>query len=86
MTLPPKGRIVIRGKAPIHSDPDKPITIDIEDLGRCKPLLAMRSGPEEAPIPARLGGPIALAITPCGELYGDRLWVTFVEQLSVERR
>jgi hypothetical protein len=86
VALPPKGRIVIRGKAPIHGDPDKPITVDIEDLGRCKPLLAMRSGPEEAPIPARLGGPIALAITPCGELYGDRLWVTFVEQLGVERR
>jgi hypothetical protein len=86
VTLPARGRIVIRGKAPIHSDPDKPIAVEIEDLERCKPLLAMRSGPDEAPIPARLGGPIALAITPCGELYADRLWVTFVEHITVERR
>lgn len=86
VTLPPRGRIVIRGKAPIHSDPDKPTTLAIENLERCKPLLAMRSGLEEAPIPAKLGGPIALAITPCGAQYGDRLWVTFVEQILVEPR
>ncbi len=82
--LPANGRIVIRGKAPIHNDPAKPITIAIEDLERCKPLLAMQWGPSEQPIPAKLGGPIALAITPCGEAYGDRPWVTFVEQIAIE--
>ncbi|MBS1122947.1 MAG: hypothetical protein H6Q90_5175 [Deltaproteobacteria bacterium] len=84
LALPAQGRIVIHGKAPIHDDPAKPITIAIADLPRCKPLLAMQWGPSEQPIPAKLGGPIAMAITPCGESYGDRSWVTFVEKIEVE--
>jgi len=81
--LPASGRIVIRGKAPIHSDPAKPISIAITDLGRCKPVLALRWGPDEQPISAKLGGPIALAVTPCGEA-NEKLWITFVEQIIVE--
>ncbi|HET7505611.1 MAG TPA: molybdopterin-dependent oxidoreductase [Kofleriaceae bacterium] len=86
VALPARGRIVIRGKAPIHNDPDQPIAIAVEDVARCAPLLALRSGPDEAPIPARLGGPIALAIGPCDAPGADRLWVTFVEQIAVEAR
>jgi hypothetical protein len=84
--LPATGRIIVRGKAPLHSDPAKPIAIAIADLERCKPLLAMYWGSDEQPITAKLGGPIAMAITPCGELYGDKPWVTFVEQIVVESR
>lgn len=84
--LPATGRIVIRGKAPIHNDRAKPIAIAIADLERCKPLLAMKWGATEQPIPAKLGGPIALAITPCGETYGEAPWVTFVEDIVVEAR
>jgi hypothetical protein len=83
VNLPKGGRIVVRGKAPLHRDPAKPITLAVDDLERCNPLLAMMSGPDEQPIPARLGGPIALAIPPCGEPYGERTWVTFVEELEV---
>lgn len=85
VAVPTKGRIVIRGKAPIHRDPDKPIAIDVDDLAQCQPLLAMRWGADEAPIPAKLGGPIALAVAPCGAV-GDKLWVTFVEDILVEAR
>jgi hypothetical protein len=83
IVLPKGGRIVVRGKAPLHRDPEKPITLAVDDLERCNPLLAMKWGADEAPIPARLGGPIALAIPPCGEAYGERSWVTFVEELEV---
>jgi hypothetical protein len=83
VTLPTGGRILVRGKAPLHRDPEKPITIAIADLERCHPLLAMKWGADEAPITARLGGPITLAIPPCGEAYGERTWVTFVEELEV---
>jgi hypothetical protein len=83
IVLPKGGRIVVRGKAPLHRDPEKPITLAVDDLERCNPLLAMTWGPDEQPIPARLGGPIALAIPPCGEAYGERAWVTFVEELEV---
>lgn len=84
--LPARGRIVIRGKAPIHDDPDQPIAIDVADLEACTPMLAMRWGADEQPIPARLGGPVALAIAPCAAVYADRLWVTFVEHITVEPR
>jgi hypothetical protein len=83
VALPKGGRIVVRGKAPLHRDPEKPITLAVDDLERCNPLLAMKWGADEKPIPARLGGPIALAIPPCGEAYGERVWVTFVEELEV---
>lgn len=83
LALPKGGRILVRGKAPLHRDPDKPITLAVDDLERCNPLLAMTWGPDEAPIPARLGGPITLAVPPCGEGYGERTWVTFVEELEV---
>ncbi len=83
VALPAGGKIVVRGKAPLHRDPEKPITLAVDDLARCNPLLAMRWGPDEKPITARLGGPIALAVPPCGEAYGERTWVTFVEELEV---
>ena len=83
VTLPAGGRVIVRGKAPLHRDPAKPITIAVDDLARCEPLLAMQWGRDEQPITARLGGPIALAVKPCGEAYGERTWVTFVEELEV---
>lgn len=82
VALPAGGRVVIRGKAPIHSDPERPIAFAIADLERCNPMLALRWGADEQPIPAKLGGPIALA--PCGD--ETRAWVTFVEAIAVEPR
>jgi hypothetical protein len=43
----------------------------------------MKWAADDKPITARLGGPIALAVPPCGDAYGERVWVTFVEELEV---
>lgn len=82
--LPPHGTVVIRGKSPIHSDPASPIAFAVDDLARCKPLLALQMGLDEKPITARFGGPIVLAFTPCGDQYGSRHWVTFVEGIEIK--
>ncbi len=85
VTLDPDDEIIIRGKAPIHDDPAKPIKIPVSELGRCQPLLAMQWGPEEKPITARQGGPIALALMPCKANNKDS-WVTFVDEIEVIER
>lgn len=84
--LPAGGTIVVRGKAPLHRDRRKPSGIAVADLGRCPPLLALAYGPDDTPIPARLGGPIAMAMPPCDERYDgdpDHHWVTMVESIRV---
>jgi len=83
VALPPHGKIVVHGKAHVHDDPAQPIEFLVDDLERCKPLLGLRIGLDEAPITARLGGPIVLAFTPCGDRYTSRHWVTFVERIEV---
>lgn len=83
VALPAGAKIRVRGKAPLHHDPDKPILLATDDLARCNPLLALAWGPDEKPITAKYGGPITLAVPPCGEAYGERAWVTFVEELEV---
>ncbi|MEZ4403674.1 MAG: molybdopterin-dependent oxidoreductase [Kofleriaceae bacterium] len=85
VALPAGGRIIVRGKAAIHRDPADPIEIAVDDLARCGFVLALRWGADEAPVTARLGGPIALAVGPaCSARYGDRYWLPFVEELVVE--
>jgi hypothetical protein len=87
VALPPHGHVIVRGKAPLHRDPRAPASIAIEDLARCKALLAFAYGDDEAPIPARLGGPLALAMPPCKVPRYDRdpdhFWVTMVEEIEV---
>lgn len=84
VALPPHGTIVVRGKAPLHDDPRQPVEFRVDDLPRCKPILALRTGADEHAITARFGGPIVLAYTPCGDRYGTRHWVTFVENIQVK--
>ena len=83
VALPAGGRVIVHGKAPVFDDPKQPVEFLVDDLPRCKPLLATRWGNDEALIPARLGGPIVLAIAPCGEHAGAHYWVTFVERIEV---
>ena len=84
VALPPHGTVVIRGKSPIHNDPANPIVFAVDDLSRCKPVLALQMGLDEKPLTARFGGPIVLAFTPCGDRYGSRHWVTFVEDIEIK--
>ena len=82
--LPPGGQVIVRGKAAIHHDPAKPIALAVDDLERCGFVLATRWGADEAPVPARLGGPVALAIPPaCADRYGEKFWMPYVEELAV---
>lgn len=85
VTVPAGGRVIVRGKAVVHRDPADPIVLAADDLERCGFLLATRWGADEAPITARLGGPLALAVPPaCADGHGDRYWITFVEELVLE--
>jgi hypothetical protein len=86
VTVPPGGQLLVRGKAPLHRDPDSPVLLAGEDLERCEFLLVTRWGSEAERVPARLGGPVALAVPPtCSSRYGERFWIPFVEELVVQR-
>lgn len=85
LTVPAGGRVIVRGKASIHREAADPIVLAAADLERCGFLLVTHWGQDDAAVPARLGGPIALAVPPaCGARYGDRYWIPFVEELIVE--
>ncbi len=84
-------RVVVRGKAPIHRDRAKPLSLAGEDVLAQDILLVLRFGPGAEPVPARLGGPVLLAfpISTRPELvsrYGDRYWIPFVEEIEVVTR
>jgi hypothetical protein len=83
VTVPPNATIIIHGKAAIADDPKAPIAFTAADLAACRPLLATHYGTDEQPIPARLGGPIALALPACNDRYSDRVWAAFVERIEV---
>jgi hypothetical protein len=84
-TVPPGGRVIVRGLAAGQRDPAHPIAIAADDVATCGLMLASRWGVDEAPITARRGGPLALAVPPaCAERLGEKAWVTFVEELVIE--
>jgi hypothetical protein len=84
VALPPHGHVVVHGKAFANDDPKSPVSIAVDDLAACRPLLAMQTGADDHPITARFGGPIALALEPCGARYASsRYWVTFVQRIEV---
>lgn len=85
--VPAGGRVIVRGKAAIHRDDGDPRVLAAADLERCGFLLVTHWGADDAPVTARLGGPIALAVGPaCAAEYGDRYWIPYVEELVVEAR
>lgn len=85
LNVPAGGRVIVRGKAVVHRDPGDPIALAAADLERCGFVLVTHWGADDAPVPARLGGPIALAVPPaCADQYGDRYWIPYVEELVVE--
>jgi hypothetical protein len=83
--LPPQGEIVLQGKAPISRNPTNPITLPVTDMRDCDVLLATRWGDDKQPIPAKLGGPLTLAISSgCNAKTRNMRWVTFVEALTTK--
>jgi hypothetical protein len=85
------GGVIVRGKAAIQRDPKAPRRIAAADIERCDFLLATHWGPagseHDQPIPARLGGPITLAVPDaCAVAYDEHFWMTFVEELALEQQ
>jgi hypothetical protein len=85
VSLPTNGSVILRGKAPIHRDPTKPVRLSAAQLNACEILLATRWGDDLQPIPSRMGGPITLAFAPnCpAETGKNQPWMTYVEELEV---
>ncbi|MFM7311829.1 MAG: molybdopterin-dependent oxidoreductase [Cyanobium sp.] len=81
-----RGRtLIVRGKAQIHTQVESPVAFPWQDIRSCELMLVTASGPLSESIPARLGGPVVLAIAPrCRGRYFDRSWVTFVSALEVQ--
>ncbi|MDX2100283.1 MAG: molybdopterin-dependent oxidoreductase [Leptolyngbyaceae cyanobacterium bins.59] len=84
-TLAFGSEVLIRGKAPIHRDPRKPIRLSVSDLWACQVVLANRWGNKRELIPTYMGGPLVLAFAPDCEskLKKPLPWITFVEELEV---
>lgn len=86
LTVPPGGAVIVRGKSPIYHDKTKPIRLEASDIKRCDILLATHWGDDRQPIPAKMGGPVTLALSStCATQSDSRRWVTFVEELEVTR-
>lgn len=92
VTLGPDDRVRVETIAPLTRSDARPTVLSADDVMLRPSMLAMRwaRGSEEAAhateIPARLGGPLTLAVPPAvQERLGDRAWLTHVEGLVVER-
>jgi DMSO/TMAO reductase YedYZ molybdopterin-dependent catalytic subunit len=85
--FPDGAKVIVRGKAQIDHDAAQP-TGDLEavDVRAHDIILATHWGDDDAPIPARLGGPVTLALPPdCATKYGgEKRWITFVEGVDVK--
>ena len=82
--LPTNGGVIVRGKPPVYRDPANPIRLTAASVQACDILLVTRWGENNQPIPAKLGGPVTLALPPnCPSLSGKQRWATFVEELEV---
>jgi len=86
LTLPQSSGVIVRGKSPIYRDTAHPIRLEASDVKRCDILLATHWGEDRMPIPAKMGGPVTLALSStCQRQSDDRRWVTFVEELEVTK-
>jgi hypothetical protein len=86
ISIPQGSSVIVRGKSPIYHKTLKPVRLEASDIDRCNILLATHWGDNRQPIPAKMGGPITLALSSaCKTQSDDRRWVTFVESLEVTK-
>ncbi len=86
ITIPQGSAVIVRGKSPIYRSTNKPIRLEASDIDRCNILLATHWGDDRKSIPAKMGGPVTLALSSaCKTQSDERRWVTFVEELEVTR-
>jgi len=82
--LPGDSAVVVRGKSPIYRDAKNPISLPAAAVANCNLLLVTRWGEDRQLIPAKMGGPVALAYPKdCPVDLTEKLWVTFVEEIEV---
>jgi len=94
VTLESGDAVRVTSIAPLTHGDARPTVLTADEVMLRPTLLAMRWAPESTahepgsavPIPARLGGPLVLS-TPSEvqARLGDRVWLTFVDELSVIR-
>jgi hypothetical protein len=86
ISVPKGSAVIVRGKSPIYRQTTKPIRLEASDIDRCNIILATHWSENRQPIPAKMGGPITLALSSaCKTQSDDRRWVTFVESLEVTK-
>lgn len=84
ISIPKGSTVIVRGKSPIYHQATKPIRLKASDIDRCNIILATHWGDNRQPIPAKMGGPVTLALSSaCRTQSDNRRWVTFVEALEV---
>lgn len=83
---PQGGAVIVQGKPPIYRSSANPVSLEASDVNRCDILLATHWDNDRKPIPAKMGGPVTLALSSvCQKQSDERRWVTFVEKLEVKK-
>ncbi|HEY9603732.1 MAG TPA: molybdopterin-dependent oxidoreductase [Allocoleopsis sp.] len=86
LTLPQDGAVIVQGKSPIYRNNANPVSLEASDVNGCDILLATHWDDDRKPIPAKMGGPITLALSStCQQQSDERRWVTFVEKLEMQK-
>jgi len=79
-------RVRVRVMAPVPDADEHAVRLDAAPIASSDLLLGLRFGPDERPIPARLGGPVVLVFPPgVTPTSSESEWPTFVRALEVER-
>ncbi|YAF95096.1 MAG: molybdopterin-dependent oxidoreductase [Nodularia sp. CChRGM 3473] len=82
--LPEQGTIAVRAKPPIYRDVANQVRLPVSEVRDCDILLATRWGDERQLIPAKMGGPVTLALSSqCAATTSQSTWMTFVEELTI---
>lgn len=78
-------RVRVRVMAPVPDADEHAVRLDPAAIATNDLLLGLRFGPDDQPIPARLGGPIVLVFPPgVTPPSSESEWPTFVRALEVE--
>lgn len=85
VAVPERGFVRVVSHAPITQGDTRPTRIAVRDVATQDIILATRYGERREPIPARLGGPVVLALPrEVAAHLPEHDWLTFVTHVSVE--
>jgi hypothetical protein len=85
VALPEGGRVRVTTLASITRGSDRPTYVSASEVQSGQVIVARAYGPEDRPIPARLGGPLVLAFSDeLASSHPEHDWLTFVTDLAIE--